>query len=149
MAIELLEKSAIIAEGESVGEVTVENVRAAKASIYSTVSESKIIGLDINRKAVLLAVARAMKQNVSIPTSAAESTYRVVCEEYEIPARKHTQFWIYVQDLEKIGLLRTKVSSDGKSRTTLISLPDIPSKVLAAKVEELIESGDDGGYDEM
>ncbi len=151
MVIELLEKAAVIAEDDSFGEVTVENVRAAKALIYSVVSESKISTLDINRKVVLLAVARAMKQNVSIPITAAEKTYAIVCEEYELTARKHTQFWIYIQDLEKVGLVRTKVSSDGKSRTTLISLPDIPSKALAAKVAEIIdsESGGRGEFYEM
>lgn len=140
MAIELLEEAANIAERESQGEVTVENVRAAKAHIYSVVSESKIKDLDIKRKIALLAVARAMKQNVTIPISAAEKTYAIVCEEYGVPARKHTQFWSYIQDLEKIGLVKTKVSSDGKSRTTMISLPDIPSKELAKKMEEILDS---------
>jgi cell division control protein 6 len=140
MAVELLERAAVLAEQDSQGEVTVENVRAAKASIYSTVSETKIMALDINRKIVFLAVARAMKQNAVIPTSAAEKTYAIVCEEYDVPARKHTQFWSYIQDLEKIGLVRTRTASDGKGRSTKISLPDIPSKVLAKKLEEMIES---------
>ena len=152
MAIELLEKAAVIAEEETVGEVTVEDVRAAKASIYSTVSESKLVTLDINRKIVLLSVARAMKQNAVIMISAAEKTYAIVCEEYEVTARKHTQFWKYIQDLEKVGLLRTKVVTDGKNgRTTKISLPDIPSKVLAKKLEELIDDDmkNQGAFDEM
>ena len=141
MAIELLERAANLAEEEPFGEVTVENVRAAKAGIYSVVSESKIETLDLNRKLTLLAIARAMKQNVMISISAAEKTYAVVCEEYGVPARKHTQFWGYVQDLEKVGLVKTRVSSSGKGgRTTTVSLPDIPSKVLAAKVADLLDS---------
>ncbi|MBQ9689549.1 MAG: cell division control protein 6, partial [Candidatus Methanomethylophilaceae archaeon] len=141
MAIELLERAANLAEEESVGEVTVENVRAAKAGIYSIVSESKIEALDLNRKLTLLAIARAMKQNVMIPISAAEKTYAIACEEYDVPARKHTQFWGYVQDLEKVGLVKTRVSSSGKGgRTTTVSLPDIPSKVLASKVADMLDS---------
>ena len=141
MAIELLERSASIAEESTVGEVTVEDVRAAKALIYSTVSESKIASLDINKKIALLAVARAMKQNVVIPISSAEKTYAIVCEEFDVPARRHTQFWKYIQDLEKIGLVRTRVMTEGKNgRSTKISLPDIPSKVLAKKVEEMVEN---------
>ncbi len=147
MAIELLERSAMLAEQDFKGEVTVENVRAAKASIYSTISESKLIDLDINRKLALLAVARAMKQNVTIPTSAAEKTYAIACEEYDVPARKHTQFWSYIQDLEKIGLVKTKVSSDGKGRSTLISLPDIPSKELARKLAEMLDEGAGSSYE--
>ena len=141
MAIELLERSASIAEESTVGEVTVEDVRAAKALIYSTVSESKIAALDINKKIALLSVARAMKQNVVIPISSAEKTYAIVCEEFDVPARRHTQFWKYIQDLEKIGLVRTRVMTEGKNgRSTKISLPDIPSKVLAKKVEEMVEN---------
>jgi len=141
MAIEILERAANLAEEDSAGEVTVENIRAAKAGIYSVVSESKIETLDLNKKLTLLAIARAMKQNVMITISAAEKTYAIVCEEYEVPARKHTQFWGYVQDLEKVGLVKTRVSSSGKGgRTTTVSLPDIPSKVLALKVADMLDS---------
>jgi len=141
MAIELLDKAANMAEDETLGEVTTENVRAAKALIYSVVSESKVQSLDLNKKLALLAIARAMKQNSLVPISTVESTYAVVCEEYDVPARKHTQFWSYVQDLEKIGLVKTRISSTGRAgRATSISLPDIPSKVLAMKVAEMLDN---------
>ncbi|MBR6213209.1 MAG: AAA family ATPase [Candidatus Methanomethylophilaceae archaeon] len=149
MAIEILERAANLAEEDSAGEVTVENIRAAKAGIYSVVSESKIETLDLNKKLTLLAIARAMKQNVMITISAAEKTYAIVCEEYEVPARKHTQFWGYVQDLEKVGLVKTRVSSSGKGgRTTTVSLPDIPSKVLAVKVADMLDSELSGREDD-
>lgn len=138
VAIELLDRSANIAEGDDVGEITVEHVRAAKAMIYSSVSESKLRSLDNNHRFALLAVARAMKANLSIQISVAEKTYAIVCEEYGTTPRKHTQFWGYIQDLEAAGILRTKVVSGG-GRTTMISLPDIPSKVLADKMESLLE----------
>ncbi len=138
VAIELLDRAANIAEGEDRGEIDVEHVRAARAMIYSTVSESKLRSLDLNHKLTLLAVARAMKTNLSIQISVAEKTYAVVCEEYGTTARKHTQFWNYIQDLEGMGILRTKVVNDG-GRTTMISLPDIPSKVLSEKMESLME----------
>ena len=108
------------------------------SSDLSTVSESKLRSLDLNHKLTLLAVARAMKTNLSIQISVAEKTYAVVCEEYGTTARKHTQFWNYIQDLEGMGILRTKVVNDG-GRTTMISLPDIPSKVLSEKMESLME----------
>jgi cell division control protein 6 len=149
MAIELLDKSANIAEGDTAGEIDPEHVRAAKAMIYSSVSESKLVSLDMNRRLTLLAVSRAMKDNMEIPISAAEKTYAVVCEEYEYPARKHTQFWGYVQDLERSGLLRTEVRSDGSGRTTLISIPDIPARVLADKMAEILDGNASGGSDEV
>ena len=138
MAIELLDRAANIAEGDDVVEIDVEHVRAAKAMIYSNVTESKLASLDINQRVALLAIARAMKANLSISITAAEKTYAVVCEEYHVTPRKHTQFWTYVQKMEGQGLLRTEVVNDG-GRTTMISLPDIPSKVLASKLESLME----------
>lgn len=149
LAIELLDRSAVLAEKDSEGEITVEHVRAAKAMIYSAVPEGKLLALDPNRRAVLLAISRAIKKSPYITTSAAEKTYAVVCEEYGIPCRKHTQFWTYMQDLEKQSIIRTAIKTDAEGRTTLISLPEIPAKVLADKLEALIESDMHGGSDEM
>ena len=140
-AIDLLDKSARIGEEKSEGMVTAEEIRAAKAMIYSVVTESKLSNLDQNHMITLLAIARSIKAMSYVQSPAAEKTYAVVCEEYGVAARKHTQFWSYVQDLEKINLIVTKTVSDGNTggRTTLISLPDIPSKVLAKKIEEMME----------
>ena len=141
MAIELLDRAANIAEEDDEGEMTVEHVRAAKAMIYSSVSDSKLRSLDINRMLVVLAVARAMKTNLSIPSQAAEKTYAIVCEEYDVPARKHTQFWTYLQDLDKLGVVKIKLISGPTGKTAMVSLPDIPSKVLAEKMESILDSG--------
>lgn len=148
MAIELLDRAANIAEEDDSGEITVEHVRAAKAMIYSSVSDSKLRMLDMNRMLVLLAVARAMKKNLSIPSSAVEKTYAIACEEYDYPSRKHTQFWTYLQDLDNLGILKLSSESGPSGKVTMVSLPDIPSKVLASKMEALLDrSGDD--YDDL
>jgi cell division control protein 6 len=72
--------------------------------------------------------------------SAAEKTYAIVCEEYGESPRKHTQFWTYIQDIEKLGVIRTVVLNDSGGRTTMITLPGIPSKVLSEKMEGLLEA---------
>ena len=149
VAIELLDRAANIAEEDIEGEVTIEHVRAAKAMIYSSVSENRLRSLDINRMAVVLAVARAMKQNPSIPSAHAEKTYVVVCEEFGLQARKHTQFWTYLQDLDRMGVVRVSVSVDANGRVATVALPDIPSKVLAAKMEGILEDALRGADDEM
>ena len=139
MAIELLDRAANMAEGEMASEVDAEHVRGAKAMIYSTVSESKLMTLDRNRMLALLAVSRSIKKNQYVNISAAEKTYAVVCEEYGESPRKHTQFWTYIQDIEKLGVIRTVVLNDSGGRTTMITLPGIPSKVLSEKMESLLE----------
>lgn len=143
MAIELLDRAANIAEEDEEGELSTEHVRAAKAMIYSAVSDSKLRSLDVNRMVVLLAVARAMKKNNQISSATAEKTYAIVCEEYEIPARKHTQYWTYLQDLEKLGVIRITLTNDANGRTAMIALPDIPSKVLAQKMESILDKGEE------
>jgi cell division control protein 6 len=139
MAIELLDRAANMAEGEGADEIDAEHVRGAKAMIYSTVSESKLKTLDRSRMLALLAVSRAIRKQTSISITAAEKTYAVVCEEYGETPRKHTQFWTYIQDIEKLGVIKTAVVNEASGRTTRISLPGIPSKVLAEKVESLLE----------
>lgn len=147
LAIELLDRAALMAEKDSDGIVSPEHVRAAKAMIYSAVPEGKLMALDMNRKVVLLAISRSIKKSTYITTSAAEKTYAVVCEEYGVPCRKHTQFWTYIKDLEKQGIIRTYVKTDSEGRTTMISLPEIPAKILSEKMEALVESELRGGGD--
>ena len=139
LAIELLDRAANIAEEDSQGEVTVEHVRAAKAMIYSSVSESKLMSLNINKMAVVLATARAIKDSPAVPAAHVEKTYAVVCEEYGLKARKHTQFWSYLQDLDRMGIVKLSQVTDLSGRSVNVALPDIPSKVLAAKMESIIE----------
>ncbi|HXZ23112.1 MAG TPA: AAA family ATPase [Methanomassiliicoccales archaeon] len=139
-AIELLEKAGMLAEEENAGRVTAEHVRAAKALTYSVVTESKIDELDKQRKIVLLAIARAIKDEAYVTTGEVEKVYRVAAEEFGEKARAHTQFWAYLQDIANEGLASTRVVGDasGGGRTTYISLPDIPSKVLKEKLEQLL-----------
>jgi cell division control protein 6 len=139
-AIDLLDKSARNGENKEKGEVTAEEVREAKAMTYSVVTESKLLDLDRNQRITLLAIARAIKDKAYVTMGAAEKTYAIVCEEYGEKARQHTQFWTYIKNIEKTGLITTTIrgESDG-GRTTYISLPDIPSKVLANKLEVIME----------
>jgi len=138
-AIEMLDRSGMLAEEEGSERITPENVRAAKAMTYSFVTESKIEELERQRKMVLLAVCRAMKDQAFVTTGEVEKVYRIVAEEYKEKARAHTQFWEYVQELSNIGLIQTKVTGDpGGGRTTYISLLDIPAKVLKEKLEEVL-----------
>ncbi|MGE0015074.1 MAG: Cdc6/Cdc18 family protein [Candidatus Methanomethylophilaceae archaeon] len=149
-AIELLRDSAVIAEGRPEGSIDIEDVREAKANINSVVTESKLTGLDTNRKLALLAIARSMKSNLYVSITAAEKTYAVVCEEYGQEPRKHTQFWTYIQDMDRQSLLETVVRSEKEGgRSTYISLPDIPSKVLAKKLEALLEGKTVASADEV
>jgi cell division control protein 6 len=139
-AIELLEKAGMLAEEEGTDLVDAEHVRAAKALTYSVVTESRIEELDTQRKVVLLAIARTMKDRAYVTTGEVEENYRIATEEFDVRSRGHTQFWSYLKDLSNQGLIETKVAGDASGgRTTYISLPDIPSKVLRERLESILE----------
>ncbi|MDR3074706.1 MAG: AAA family ATPase [Candidatus Methanoplasma sp.] len=141
LVIEVLEKAAYIAEESSEGVITADDARSANAMIYSNVSENKLADLDLKKKLALLAIARAIKGETYVSITRAERTYAVVCEEYGQIARKHTQFWTYIQDLERMNILDTVVrSEENGGRVTYISIPDIPPKELAKKLEYLLDS---------
>jgi len=138
-AIELLEKAGMLAEEEGVDLVNPEHVRAAKALTYSVVTESRIEELDTQRKVVLLAIARTMKDRAYVTTGEVEENYHIAAEEFGEKARGHTQFWSYLKDLSNQGLIETKVTGDASGgRTTYISLPDIPSKILRERLESIM-----------
>ncbi|MCQ2079995.1 MAG: AAA family ATPase, partial [archaeon] len=78
-ALEILERSAHIAESEGKPEIDLDCVRTAASSIYSDASEVKLQHLDFNKKLALLAIARAIKSAPSISITKCEKTYAIVC----------------------------------------------------------------------
>ena len=141
-AIELLENAGRIANEEGLEEVRPEHVRSAKAMTYSVVTESKLTSLGEQKQYALLGIARILKDKAFITTGEAEKAYALVCEEYESRPRAHTQFWEYLQALGDMGLIGLGQSGKGMvGKTSLISLPDIPSKVLEEKLLQVIGKG--------
>jgi len=139
-AIEILEKAGMLADEEAAGMINVEHVRGAKAEAYSSVTESKLSGLDLHQKLALLAIAKASKGKAYVTTGEAEAAYKVACDEYEEKPRAHTAFWGLLKDLDMLGVVSAKKSGPGISgKTTVITLLDIPAKVLDDKVRQLLE----------
>jgi cell division control protein 6 len=67
----------------------------------------------------------------------AEGAYRVACEEYGEKPRRHTQLWKYVNDLNAVGIVKSKVSSDGlRGKTTLIALPYVSATELERELSK-------------
>ncbi len=141
-AIEILEKAGMLADEEGAGKVNVEHVRGAKAEAYSSVTESKLEGLERHQRLALLAIARAIKGKAYITTRDAESAYAVACEEYDEKPRAHTAFWSLMKDLDTLGIVSAKKSGAGISgKTTVITLLDIPAKVLIQKMCAMLDAG--------
>jgi len=138
-AIEILEKAGMLADEEGAGRISVEQVRGAKAEAYSSITESKLAGLDKHQKLALLAIARTSRGKAYITTGEAESAYKVACEEYGEKARAHTAFWGLMKDLDMLGVVSAKKSGPGISgKTTIITLLDIPAKVLEQRMRQML-----------
>ncbi len=148
VAIDLLDKSARFAENSSAGAIMAEDVRSAKNLMYNLVSASNLRQFGMNKLLVLLAVSRCIKNKTYVSQKAVENTYAVVCEEYETPAKGHTQFWSYIIAMEKEGFIKTFKQFDQAEGAIVkyISLPDIPASTLSRIIERIIEGVDD---DEM
>jgi cell division control protein 6 len=140
-AIEILEKAGMLADEESAGRMSVEHVRGAKAEAYSSITESKLAGLDKHQKLSLLGIARASRGKAYVTTGEAESAYKVACEEYSEKPRAHTAFWGLMKDLDMLGVVSAKKSGPGISgKTTVITLLDIPAKVLEQRMRQMLKS---------
>src|SRR5207302_11278933 len=95
---------------------------------------------NVPKRLVLLSMTRQSRKQAYITMGEAEEAYAVVCEEYGEKSRAHTQFWKYVKELDALGLVDTKLSGKGEvGKTTLISLPEIPAKVLADNLERSLK----------
>jgi len=142
LAIEVLEGAARAADAERSREVTAEHVRAAKAEVESVVTLQKLQELDLHRSLALLGIARALRGGAAfVITGDAERNYQAACEEAGEEPRGHTQYWTYLKSLEASGLLDTKRSGKGHAgTTTIISLHDIPAKVLEERLVALLAS---------
>ena len=139
-AIDLLERAGSLADEEFAGEVAPENVRAAKASVTPSDLPDRLRELDVPQKLVLLGIARKIRKKSYITTGEAEDAYGVACEEFRERRRAHTQFWKYLQDLDAMGLIDAKKSGEGVvGKTTMISLPGIPAKLLADNIEATLK----------
>lgn len=140
-AIEILEKAGMLADEESAGRISVEHVRGAKAEAYSSITESKLAGLDRHQKLSLLGIARASRGKAYVTTGEAESAYKVACEEYSEKPRAHTAFWGLMKDLDMLGVVSAKKSGPGISgKTTVITLLDIPAKVLEQRMRQMLKN---------
>jgi len=142
-AIEILEKAGMLADEEGVDRVNPEHVRAAKAEAFSSVTESKLVSLELHQRLALLAISRALRKQAYTTTGEAEQTYKIACEEFGEKPRAHTAFWGYLKDLDDFGFISAQKSGAGISgKTSVITIPDIPAAVLEDKLAELLGDKD-------
>ncbi len=141
-AIELLWRSAKVAEQQEAQQIEFEHVRKAQISVFP-IKHSFITDLSPQLKSVLLSLALLLKCNKDrafVTTKEVREKYNEICTKSQIKPRKQTQFWMYLQELAKQGLVELEVQNlhhKGKSsgRTTLIGISDFPVNELLHLLE--------------
>lgn len=140
-AIELLWKAGKKADDEYAERVVPEHVRFAKGETHPEFRREVLDDMDDQRLYVLLGVARLLRssEKAYLTTGEVKEEYRRVCENYGSTPRKHTQFWHYLKDLDRLGAIDADISGKGeRGTTTLVSLPDIPAAFLAQQLEDYL-----------
>jgi len=113
--------------------ITPDHVRKAKSNISPAIKENLIRDLTVDQKLLLLTIARQFRQKDKAYLTMKEvvSGYILICEEYEMKAKKHTKIWENVQDLNNLGIINTKISGIGmRGKTTLIGLSEVSSEII-------------------
>jgi cell division control protein 6 len=142
-AIELLWRSAKVAEQEDSSTINFEHIRKAQISVFP-INQSILTDLPPQLKRVLYALASLLdcKKHIAYVTSRElREKYSEICKTSHERPRKQTQFWNYLQQLAKQGLIELKVQNrheNGKSagRTTLIGISDLPVSELLFLLEQ-------------
>ena len=142
-AIELLWRSAKVAEQENSSTINFEHIRMAQVSVFP-INQSIIMELPLQLKRVLLALATLLnskKHSAYVTSSELREKYNEICKKANDRPRKQTQFWNYLQQLTKQGLIELEVQNrhkNGKSagRRTLIGISDLPVSELLFLLEQ-------------
>jgi len=137
-AVELLWKAGKKADDDGDERVVPEHARYAKGETHPEFRQEVLDDLDEQRLLVLLAVARLLSSSdkAFLKTGEVKDAYELACENFEIDPRKHTQFWHYVKDLNRVGAIDADLSGKGeRGTTTLLSLPDVPAAFLEEQLE--------------
>ncbi len=134
-ALEVLGGAARAAEAESAAEIGAEHVRAAKGSIYPTVTEARLEELSDAGLWVLLALARTLGGRRSVVTTdRVRESYRALAEEHGVRPMSRVTFWRNVRDLEREGLLHIDPPT-GAGESNRLSMDEMPASSLTTLLE--------------
>ena len=142
LALEILLNAGRIAESKGKSCIEVEDVRVAFSNVIPFPREI-LHHLEPHEALLLYALAMLLEERRYVnwvTTGMLERAYRELCEDLGVSARAHTMVWGYIQQLRNRGIVKTKLSTKGRGRTTQISLPGVPLGPLKEELAKVIES---------
>lgn len=135
LAIEILAGAARRADEREVREISPEDVRWAKASVYPTMTEEKLEGLPPPSLLALLALARTLKApGTWVRLEAVRKAYGAASEEFGLPAVSKVTFWRTIKSLEREGLLEMETTRPGTPGR--LTQDEMPASLLELVLQE-------------
>ena len=133
-ALEVLSSAAHLADAAGASEIGSEHVRAAKGSIYPTLTESHLEDLTTNDLTVLLALSRTLRGHAAVTSQKLRSEHAALLEGLGASPLSRTTFWRTLKELEREGLLNLESARSGESAQ--VSMDELPASLLTTLVEE-------------
>lgn len=133
-ALEVLYGAARTADEEGAGEIAPDHVRAARGSIYPTMTETKLEGLSETELFVLLALSRTLKgPRTRAPTDRIRGAYQALCEEHDRTPVSRVTFWRTLKALEREAIVQIEPGPAGRAQR--IGMDEVPASVLTGLLE--------------
>lgn len=141
LAIELLQKSAYIADYVASGVIRSDDVRAANAMVNPYITESKLVQLNTDELIVLLAVCRCLSKATRTEIPCIVMNSEVIMESRSKMTPGRSLIYRSLRKLEDVGILESKIEGRGdrKGVSKEIMLNDTPIKVLEEKIEKILD----------
>jgi archaeal cell division control protein 6 len=134
-ALEVLGGAARAADLAGAREIGPEHVRAARGSIYPTLTEARLQELGENELLVLLALARVLKgRRTQSTTEKVRQAYRVLTEEYRLTEVSRVTFWRTVKALEQEGVVQVD-APESRGEGNRLSMDEVPASLLTTLLE--------------
>jgi Cdc6-like AAA superfamily ATPase len=134
-ALEVLTGAARAADLAGATEIGPEHVRAARGSIYPTLTETRLQELGENELLVLLALAPTLKgRRTQATTEKVRQAYRLLTEEYRLTEVSRVTFWRTVKTLEREGLIQVD-APESRGEGNRLSMDEVPASLLSTLLE--------------
>jgi Cdc6-related protein, AAA superfamily ATPase len=140
MAIEILQKSAFMAEYKGSESISVEYTRAAASLINPYITESKLMELDRKELVILLSLCEALENNSNIAIESLEEQAKINFENYSIGSIDQAFLYRAIRHLETLDIISSHKQGQGKGAGVrkILSMNDTPVGTLREKIYEIL-----------
>ena len=141
--LNILWKATKIAEGKDLQHINSECVRLGSQELvpFSTLDVLKY--MSSQKLFFLLAIIKGFKKKIEIHISFADilRRYQIICENYGLHPRSHSQLWNYLQEFKREGIILIEILGEKiRGRKASIQIPEVDLLKLEKIVVEILQS---------